>query len=84
MSTLATDCGTDIKKFCKGLNLGNGRIQNCLEEQVLQGLSVQARDGTSREDLTQITCQIVIGIRARERPAVRRDRHRRAVPEIVA
>ena len=30
--TLATDCGTDIKKFCKGLNLGNGRIQNCLEE----------------------------------------------------
>ncbi|WP_455270933.1 cysteine rich repeat-containing protein [Rhizobium herbae] len=32
VSTLATDCGTDIKKFCKGLNLGNGRIQNCLEE----------------------------------------------------
>ncbi len=32
VSTLATDCGTDIKKFCKGLNLGNGRIQKCLEE----------------------------------------------------
>ena len=31
VSTLATDCGTDIRKFCKGLNLGNGRIQNCLE-----------------------------------------------------
>ena len=34
VSTLANDCGSDIKKFCKGLNLGNGRIQNCLEEHV--------------------------------------------------
>ncbi|CAN7711807.1 MULTISPECIES: cysteine rich repeat-containing protein [Ensifer] len=32
VSTLASDCGSDIKKFCKGLNLGNGRIQNCLVE----------------------------------------------------
>ncbi|MBY2923824.1 MULTISPECIES: cysteine rich repeat-containing protein [Rhizobium] len=31
VSTLANDCGSDIKKFCKGLNLGSGRIQNCLE-----------------------------------------------------
>jgi hypothetical protein len=29
---LAKDCGADVKKFCKGLNLGNGRIQNCLAE----------------------------------------------------
>jgi hypothetical protein len=32
VSTLATDCGSDIKKFCKGLNLGNGHIQTCLTE----------------------------------------------------
>jgi len=31
VTTLATDCGTDIKKFCKGMNLGGGRIQSCLE-----------------------------------------------------
>ncbi|MBY5334362.1 hypothetical protein HFO98_00075 [Rhizobium leguminosarum] len=31
VSTLANDCGSDIKKFCKGLNLGSDRIQNCLE-----------------------------------------------------
>jgi hypothetical protein len=32
VSTLATDCGADIKKFCKGKNLGNGQIQSCLDE----------------------------------------------------
>jgi hypothetical protein len=32
VTVLARDCGSDIKKFCKGLNLGNGRIQNCLEQ----------------------------------------------------
>lgn len=32
VSTLATDCGADIKKHCKGMNLGSGRIQACLEE----------------------------------------------------
>ena len=29
---LARDCGADVKKFCKGLNLGNGKVQNCLEQ----------------------------------------------------
>jgi len=29
---LARDCGADIKKYCKGLNLGNNAIRNCLEE----------------------------------------------------
>ena len=31
MSVLAQDCGADVKKFCKGLNLGNNEIRNCLE-----------------------------------------------------
>lgn len=31
MTVLAQDCGADIKKFCKGLNLGNNQIRNCLE-----------------------------------------------------
>jgi hypothetical protein len=30
VTTLANDCGPDIKKFCAGLNLGNGAIANCL------------------------------------------------------
>ncbi|MEP7454063.1 TetR/AcrR family transcriptional regulator [Phyllobacterium sp. SB3] len=33
---------------------------------LLQGLSVQARDGTSREDLKQIASEVVAGIRARD------------------
>ena len=32
VSSLANHCGADIKKFCKGLNLGGGRIQSCLEQ----------------------------------------------------
>lgn len=32
VTVLAKDCGTDIKKFCKGLNLGGGRIQDCLAQ----------------------------------------------------
>ena len=31
MTTLAQDCGKDIKKFCKGLNLGNNQIRECLD-----------------------------------------------------
>jgi len=31
MTVLARDCGADVKKFCKGLNLGNNEIRNCLE-----------------------------------------------------
>lgn len=32
VTTLATDCGADIQKFCKGLNLGGGRIADCLQQ----------------------------------------------------
>lgn len=30
ITVLAQDCGADIKKLCKGLNLGNNRIADCL------------------------------------------------------
>ncbi len=32
VTKLAEDCGADIKKYCAGLNLGNGRIADCLEK----------------------------------------------------
>lgn len=32
VTTLAKDCASDIKKVCKGLNLGNNQIQNCLQK----------------------------------------------------
>ena len=32
VTKLAQDCGGDIKKFCHGLNLGNGRIADCLQK----------------------------------------------------
>lgn len=31
MTVLSKDCGSDIKKFCRGLNLGNNEIANCLD-----------------------------------------------------
>jgi hypothetical protein len=31
VTALAKECGNDIKRHCKGLNLGNGAIQGCLE-----------------------------------------------------
>jgi hypothetical protein len=31
MTMLTRDCGADVKRFCKGLNLGNNEIRNCLE-----------------------------------------------------
>lgn len=31
-TVLARDCGTDIKKLCKGVNLGNNQIQACLQK----------------------------------------------------
>lgn len=30
MSVLSRDCGADITKLCSGLNIGNGRIADCL------------------------------------------------------
>jgi hypothetical protein len=36
VTTLATNCGADIKKLCKGLNLGNGAIANCLAQNAAQ------------------------------------------------
>ncbi|MEP9388852.1 hypothetical protein [Mesorhizobium sp. KR9-304] len=32
VTVLADDCGADIKKYCRGLNLGNNEIRNCLEQ----------------------------------------------------
>ncbi|MBK5570559.1 cysteine rich repeat-containing protein [Ensifer sp. 2YAB10] len=32
ITKLADDCGADIQKLCKGLNLGNGRIADCLQQ----------------------------------------------------
>ena len=32
VTALAKDCSSDIKKVCKGLNLGNNRIQDCLQK----------------------------------------------------
>ncbi|MBY5835711.1 hypothetical protein J3P71_29880 (plasmid) [Rhizobium leguminosarum] len=31
VTVLAKDCGADIKKLCKGVNLGGGGIQSCIE-----------------------------------------------------
>ena len=32
VTQLADDCGKDIQKLCKGLNLGGGRIADCLQQ----------------------------------------------------
>ncbi|MDE1993107.1 MAG: hypothetical protein KGI75_11440 [Rhizobiaceae bacterium] len=32
VTTLARDCGADIQKLCRNLNLGNGQIVNCLQQ----------------------------------------------------
>ncbi len=32
VTKLASDCGADIQKLCKGLNLGSGRIADCLQQ----------------------------------------------------
>ena len=31
-TVLTRDCGADIKKLCRGINLGNDQIQKCLEK----------------------------------------------------
>ena len=31
ITVLAKDCGADIIKHCRGLDLGNNEIRNCLE-----------------------------------------------------
>lgn len=36
VTTLAKECGADIKKHCAGLNLGNNRIQQCLAKHQAQ------------------------------------------------
>ncbi|MQY45022.1 hypothetical protein GAO09_02900 [Rhizobiales bacterium RZME27] len=32
MTKLAQDCGSDVKKHCDGINLGSGRIAECLQK----------------------------------------------------
>jgi hypothetical protein len=36
VTQLAGACGADIKKLCKGLNLGNNRIRDCLTQNAAQ------------------------------------------------
>jgi hypothetical protein len=36
VTQLAASCGADIQKLCKGLNLGNNRIRNCLVQKEAQ------------------------------------------------
>src|SRR4249920_2500318 len=36
VTQLAANCGADIKKLCKGLNLGNNRIGDCLKQNAAQ------------------------------------------------
>jgi len=36
MTMLTRDCGADVKKFCRGINLGNGKLANCLGEHQAQ------------------------------------------------
>ena len=36
VTQLAANCGADIKKLCKGLNLGNNRIGDCLSQNAAQ------------------------------------------------
>ncbi len=32
VTKFAADCGKDVKKLCAGLNLGSGRIMDCLQQ----------------------------------------------------
>ena len=32
LDMLAAACGADVQKYCKNVNLGNNRINNCLEQ----------------------------------------------------
>jgi hypothetical protein len=53
VTTLANDCGPDIKKFCSGLNLGNGAIANCLAKKCTSSFNAVAGSiGQRREAQT--------------------------------
>lgn len=32
INILAQSCGSDILKYCKGINLGDGRVESCIEQ----------------------------------------------------
>ena len=36
MTKLTRDCGADVKKFCRGVNLGNGQLAGCIEKHQAQ------------------------------------------------
>lgn len=54
MTELTRDCGTDVKKLCRGVNLGNGQLADCLEkhrERVSpQCVSTLAADGLCEKE----------------------------------
>ncbi len=53
ISGLAAACGADIRKFCKGVNLGNDRLRNCLNQNQAN-VSSQCKVGYTRAmDLLQ-------------------------------
>jgi len=53
ISGLAVACGADIQKFCKGVNLGNDRLRNCLNQNQAN-VSSQCKAGYARAmDLLQ-------------------------------
>lgn len=54
VTKLASDCGADIQKLCKGLNLGNGRIADCLQQNAAQvSPSCKASLSTVFQSITQ-------------------------------
>jgi hypothetical protein len=40
---LAVACGKDIDEYCRGVNLGSGRLKNCLSQN-RDGLSAECKD----------------------------------------
>lgn len=53
VTKLASDCGTDIQKLCKGLNLGSGRIADCLQQNAAKvSPSCKASLGTVFQSIT--------------------------------
>lgn len=67
VTTLAKDCGADIKKLCKGINLGNGRIADCLTKNAskvsptctssLDGVSASLRQRNDAQTAYTKACQ---------------------------
>ena len=51
MTVLARDCGADVEKYCKGLNIGNNKIADCLAANRAKVSPVCHNDDGRREGL---------------------------------